>query len=119
MNENFINGLFAATVPNWVANSFPIIRLILLILIVLLCAMLVVVVLIQPSNSSGMGAISGQSETYYSKNKSRTIEGLMKKLTVIFSIVIFVLAVLFLVSLIIYNPESSDVVVEAVRSILF
>ncbi len=118
MNNYIADLIFGATVPNWVANSFPIIRLVMMILIVLLSIMLVIVVLIQPSNSSGMGAISGQSETYYSKNKSHTIEGLMKKLTVIGSIVILVLTVLFLVSLIIYNPESGDVAASAIRSLI-
>lgn len=118
MNNNLANLIFGATVPNWVANSFPIIRLIMMIIIVLLCVAIVVVVLIQPSNSSGMGAISGQSETYYSRNKSHTLEGLMKKLTVIFSIVILVLGVLFLVSLIIYNPEL-DQAAEIFSSITF
>ena len=118
MNNNFVDLLFGATVPNWVANSFPLIRLIFMIIIVLLSIMLIVVILIQPSNSSGMGALSGQSDTYYAKNKSRSLEGLMKKLTVIFSIVILVLSILFLVSLIIYNPEL-DTTTEMLRSMIF
>ena len=37
----------------------------------------------QPSNSEGIGAISGHSETFYGKNKSKTLESKMKKLTVV------------------------------------
>ena len=39
--------------------------------------------IMQPSNSSGINAISGSSETFYGKNKSKTLESKMKKLTVI------------------------------------
>ena len=54
-----------------------------LILSVLASIFVIIVVIMQPSNSEGIGAISGHSETFYGKNKSKTLESKMKKLTVI------------------------------------
>ena len=64
--------------------------------IMAICAIFVIlVVLFQPGNSSGVGALGGQTETFLSKNKSKTFEHKMKKLTVISSVVFGVLCVVF------------------------
>lgn len=89
-------------VADWVSASFPIIRLVLLLLIVALSIALTVVILMQPSNTQGMGGLTGQSDTFYSKNKGRTLEGTLKRLTVIIAIALLVLAVLFFVTLLFY-----------------
>lgn len=101
MNVDFINFL-SATRPAWVTESFPIIRLVIIILMAVLSLFLILIILIQPSNSQGVGALTGQSDTYYSKNKTKNLEGVMKRLTVITSIVMLVLTIAFFVSLIIY-----------------
>ena len=60
------------------------------------CAIFVIlVVMFQPGNSSGIGALGGQTETFLGKNKSKTFEHRMKKLTVISSIVFAVLCIAF------------------------
>ena len=60
------------------------------------CAIFVIlVVMFQPGNSSGIGALGGQTETFLSKNKSKTFEHKMKKLTVVSSVVFGVLCVVF------------------------
>ena len=60
---------------------------------------LIVLVLLQPSASEGMGAISGQSyDTFYEKNKGKSAEGIMKKLTIAFSIIVFVVSIVFFVT---------------------
>ena len=58
----------------------------------------VILVLLQPSNSQGIDALGGSSETFFGKNKGKSVEAKMKKLTwiclvvlVIFSIVFYVL----------------------------
>lgn len=62
------------------------------------CAIFVIlVVLFQPGNSSGVGALGGQTETFLGKNKSKTFEHRMKKLTVVSSIVFAVLCIAFAV----------------------
>ena len=47
---------------------------------------LTVVVLAQDSKSGGMGAMMGGSETFFGKNKGKTKEALLKKLTIIFGV---------------------------------
>jgi len=73
------------------------VRLIVLGLVVLLSIALIIVVILQPSNSQGLGAIGGGQDTFFAKNKSKTLEGLLKRLTVIISIAIAVLSILFFV----------------------
>lgn len=64
--------------------------------IMAICAIFVIlVVLFQPGNSSGVSALGGQTETFLGKNKSKTFEHKMRKLTVISSIIFAVLCVVF------------------------
>ena len=101
MNNEFL--LMASTVPDWVSSSFPVIRLVLLILMVVLAVAMILVVLFQPASGDGMGAISGQvSDTFYSKNKGRSLEGIMKRLTIILAVSLFVVSLLFFVTVIVY-----------------
>ena len=67
-----------------------------LLAIMAICALFIIcVVLFQPGNSSGVSALGGQTETFLGKNKSKTFEYRMRKLTVISSIVFGVLCVAF------------------------
>ncbi len=90
-------------VPDWVENSFPIIRIVLITLMALIGLALIVIIMFQPSSSSGMGALTGQRDTFYSKDKSKSLESVMKRMTVILGIIEGVLAILFFVSLVIYR----------------
>ena len=83
------------SIAGWITDSFPIIRIVLISLIV--------IILFQPSSSSGMGALSGQRDTFYSKDKSKSLESVMKKITIVLGIAEGVLAILFFVTLIIYR----------------
>ena len=66
------------------------------IVIMAICALFIIlVVLFQPGNSSGVGALGGQTETFLGKNKSKTFEHKMKKLTAISGIVFAILCVVF------------------------
>lgn len=101
MNNIFL--LADRTIPAWVSESFPVIRMVLLILMVVLAVGMILVVLFQPSSGDGMGAISGQvSDTFYSKNKGRSLEGIMKRLTIVLGICLFVVSVLFFITVIVY-----------------
>lgn len=99
---SFNNMLFS--VPDWIAQSFPTIRIVLFVLITVLSLALIFVVLFQPGNDGSFGALGGSEkyETFYSKNKSQSVESLLKRLTVILGIAIAVLAVVFLLMLIPY-----------------
>ncbi len=57
----------------------------------------IVLILLQPSNSSGIDALGGSSETFFGKNKGKSIEAKMKKWTWICLAVLVVLAIVFYV----------------------
>ena len=69
-------------------------RTILLILFIIVAIVLAVIVLMQEGKSAGLGAVGGAAETYWGKNKSRSIEGTMIKATKILAVVFFLLAAL-------------------------
>ena len=66
---------------------------ILTILFVIDCIALTVVVLMQEGKSQGLGAIAGAADTYWGKNKGRSMEGGLVKATTIMGVLFFVLAV--------------------------
>ena len=66
-----------------------------IILMVLAALTAIVLVLLQPSNSSGIDALGGSSETFFGKNKGKSIEEKMKKWTWICLAVLAVLAIVF------------------------
>ena len=70
-----------------------ILRTILTILFVIDCIALTVVVLMQEGKSHGLGAIAGAADTYWGKNKGRSMEGGLVKATTIMGVLFFVLAV--------------------------
>ena len=47
-------------------------RILLTIVFVILCVALTVIVLMQEGKSSGLGSLSGASDSHWSKNKNRT-----------------------------------------------
>ena len=68
-------------------------RILLTILFILVCVALAILVLLQEGKSAGLGAISGAAESYWGKNKSRTMEGKMVKITTGLAIGFILLAV--------------------------
>lgn len=68
-------------------------RVVLTILLILVSLVFTVIVLMQEGKSAGLGAISGAAETYWGKNKGRSMEGALVKLTTVLGIVFMVLAV--------------------------
>lgn len=68
-------------------------RVILTILFILVCIALTVLVLMQEGKAAGLGAISGAAETYWGKNKGRSMEGMLVKLTKICAVLFVLLAV--------------------------
>lgn len=70
-----------------------ILRTILTILFVIDCIALTVVVLMQEGKSQGLGVIAGAADTYWGKNKGRSMEGGLVKATTVMGVLFFVLAV--------------------------
>jgi preprotein translocase subunit SecG len=67
---------------------------ILKILFILVCVAIVVLVLMQEGKSAGLGAISGAAESYWGKNKGRSMEGMLGKITKYLAIAFIIFAVL-------------------------
>ena len=70
-----------------------ILRTILTVIFAIDCIALTVVVLMQEGKSQGLGAIAGAADTYWGKNKVRTMEGGLVKATSVMGVLFFVLAV--------------------------
>ena len=70
-----------------------ILKIILTIIFVIDCIALTVVVLMQEGKSQGLGAIAGAADTYWGKNKGRSMEGGLVKATTVMGVLFFVLAV--------------------------
>ena len=65
------------------------------VLFIIVCLALVVLVLLQEGKNQGLGAIQGTVEnTYWSKNKGRSKEGILKKATIGLSVLFVVFAII-------------------------
>ena len=70
-----------------------ILRTILTILFVIDCIALTVVVLMQEGKSNGLGsAIGGMADSYWGKNKGRSMEGTLEKFTKFAAVAVLLLA---------------------------
>ena len=71
-----------------------VLEIILGVALALVAIIIIALVLLQQGRRSGInGTISGAADTFLSKNKARTVDALLKRLTAIFGIVFVVLAV--------------------------
>lgn len=69
---------------------------VLTVIFIIVCLALTVVVLLQEGKSAGLGVVSGAADTYWGKNKGRSMEGTLEKITK-------VLVVLFLAIALVLN----------------
>ena len=72
--------------------KMEILRTVLTVLFIIVCLGLTVLVLMQEGKSAGLGAISGAAETYWGKNKGRSMEGTLVKITKYLAIAFIVVA---------------------------
>ena len=70
-----------------------VLRTILTVIFVIICIALTVLVLMQEGRSQGLGSISGMADTYWGKNKGRSMEGALVKITTGLAVGFMVLAV--------------------------
>jgi preprotein translocase subunit SecG len=69
-------------------------KVVLTIIYAIICIALTIVVLMQEGKSAGLtGAISGVADTYWGKNKGRSMEGAMEKGTRILAILFILLSI--------------------------
>ncbi len=65
---------------------------ILTVVFIILSIVITVIILMQEGKSAGLGAIAGAAETYWGRNKGRSMEGMLVKLTRVAVILFLVLA---------------------------
>jgi len=63
----------------------------------LVCIALIVVVISQEGKQAGLGAISGMAETYWGKNKNRSIEGKLEIITKILAALFILMSLLLMI----------------------
>ncbi len=69
------------------------VKLVLDIVFVVVCIALTVIVLMQEGKSAGLtGSINGIADTYWGKNKGRSVEGTLEKLTKLLALLLIVIA---------------------------
>jgi len=71
-----------------------VIRNILSIIFIIVCIALVILVLMQEGKAQGLGSIGGAAESYWGKNKGRSMEGMLVKITKVLAFLFLALAVL-------------------------
>lgn len=57
----------------------------------------IILILLQQSNSSGIDALGGSSETFFGKNKGKSLESKLKKWTIVCLVVLLVFSVIYFV----------------------
>lgn len=68
-------------------------KILISVVFVLICIALTVIVLLQEGKTQGLGSVSGMADTYWGKNKGRSIEGNLEKFTKFAAIGWLVLAI--------------------------
>ena len=71
------------------------------ILFIIICLIITAVILLQEGKQAGLtGAISGAAESYWGKNKGRSMEGNLEKITKVCVVLFFVISILLNMSFI-------------------
>ncbi len=68
-------------------------KTVLTIVFIIVCIAITILVLMQEGKSQGLGAISGAAEGYWGKNKGRSMEGILVKLTKVCAVLFIGLAI--------------------------
>ena len=70
-----------------------ILKIVLMIIFVIDCIALSAIILLQEGKSAGLGAIAGAADTYWGKNKGRSMEGTLVKSTKFLAIAFIVISI--------------------------
>ena len=65
-----------------------------MVIFILICVALTFLVLMQEGKQQGLGAIGGIADSYWGKNKGRSMEGVMVKVTTWLAVAFMVIALL-------------------------
>ena len=91
---DFIN-LLLPTKSDAFYNLYMGLSVTMIALMFLSAAAAIVLVLLQPGNSTGIDALGGSSETFFGKNKGKSIEARMKKWTIICLVILVIVSICF------------------------
>ena len=69
-----------------------VVKTILTVVFILICLAMSVIILMQEGKSAGLGAIAGAADTYWGKNKGRSMEGMLVKITRVLVILFMLIA---------------------------
>lgn len=66
----------------------------LVIALLIICVLLAIVVMMQEGKGGGLTAVSGNGESYWNKNKGKSKEAVLSKITIVLGIAFMVIALL-------------------------
>jgi len=69
-----------------------VLKTILAIVFIIVSVVITAIILMQEGKSAGLGAISGAADSYWGKNKGRSMEGILVKITRVLVIAFIVIA---------------------------
>lgn len=75
-----------------------VLRTILTVVFIIVCVALTGIVLLQEGKSAGLGVISGAADSYWGKNKGRSMEGALVKITRCLTVAFVVIAIVLNIS---------------------
>ena len=70
-----------------------VLKTVLTVVFIIICIALTVIILLQEGKSAGLGAISGAADTYWGKNKGRSMEGMLVKVTRVLVILVLLISI--------------------------
>ncbi len=70
-----------------------ILQTVLTVVFIIISVILTVIILMQEGKSAGLGAIAGAADTYWGKNKGRSMEGMLVKGTKLLVALFIILAI--------------------------
>lgn len=75
-----------------------VLKIVFTVIFILICVAITFLVLLQEGKQQGLGAISGIADTYWGKNKGRSMEGALVKITRVLTILFLIIAVVLNIS---------------------
>lgn len=94
---SLISALLAPARDSAAFLTYRAVSIVFIILMGIAALAAIVLVMLTPGNSQGIDALGGSSETFYGKNKGRSLESKLKLATTICLIVLAVFAVIFFI----------------------
>lgn len=75
-----------------------VLKIVLTVVYIIVSLALVILVLMQEGKSAGLGSISGAADTYWGKNKGRSMDGMLVKITKWLAVAFILLSVVLNIS---------------------